>query len=150
MNASIVWRWTKYHESRRSQFSLRQLTSSDSVCRPTLSLAPIWIILGAISINSHWLEPSYQVSRSDKYSENISLLLIVSDPEISNLLPNYVLSSLIISSAGYLSVEVLLVKKSIWVQYGFYPFKRNSQGDTIMHCLSYFCRFWLVNMSLRT
>ena len=76
INASIVWRWTGYHEVRLSEISLRHLTSSDSICRPTLSLAPISIIFDSISVNSHWLESSYQVSSPEKHFKNISLLFI--------------------------------------------------------------------------
>ena len=47
---------------RLSEMSPRHLTSSDSIYRPTLSLAPISIIGDATSINSYWLEPSYQDS----------------------------------------------------------------------------------------
>ena len=80
INASIVWRWTRYHEVRRPEISLRHLTFSDSISRPTLSLAPISIIFDDISINSHWLEPSYQVSGPVKHFKNIYLQFIVSDP----------------------------------------------------------------------
>ena len=64
------------------EISLRHLTSLDSICLPTLSLAPISIMFDAISINSHWLETSYQVSRHGKHFKNISLLLLIiwSDP----------------------------------------------------------------------
>jgi hypothetical protein len=80
INASIVWRWTRYHEVRRPEISLRHLTFSDSISRPTLSLAPISIIFDDISINSHWLEPCYQVSGPVKHFKNIYLQFIVSDP----------------------------------------------------------------------
>ena len=45
-----MWRWTGYHEIGRQKISLRHLTSLDSICRPTLSLASISIICDAISI----------------------------------------------------------------------------------------------------
>ena len=67
INASIVWRWTGYHDVRVSETYLICLTSLDSICRPALSLAPISITCDAFPINSHWLEPSYQVSRPVKH-----------------------------------------------------------------------------------
>ena len=54
---------------RLSEMSPRHLTSSDSICRPTLSFAPISIIFDAFPILFHWLESSYQVSRPRKPSK---------------------------------------------------------------------------------
>ena len=42
---------------------LRQLTVFDSICCPKLSLPPILILFGVISITSELSEPSYQISR---------------------------------------------------------------------------------------
>ena len=80
INASIVWRWTGDHEVRHSEISLGPLTSSDSICRPTLSLNPMSIMFGAISINSHWLESSCKVSRHWKHFKKISLIFILTGP----------------------------------------------------------------------
>ena len=56
---------------RHPEISRRHLTSSDSICRPKLSLAPISIIFDAISISSHWLESTYQVWRPWKHFQKV-------------------------------------------------------------------------------
>ena len=68
-----------------SDISLRPLTSLDCICRPALSLAPISMIVDTISINSHWLEHSYQVLRPVGHFKTSYLLYIVSVLVTSNL-----------------------------------------------------------------
>ena len=60
--------------------SLRHLTSSDSICRPTFSLALISIIFDAISFNLHWLEPFCQLSRPVEHLKNSHLSFSVFVP----------------------------------------------------------------------
>ena len=51
------WSWVQIHFFPRACFQHLQEASS-------VSLAPISMIFDAISMNSYWLEPSYQVSKA--------------------------------------------------------------------------------------